>query len=618
MTGVIATIPRYQFSNALGVPLIGGKLYTYLAGTTTPVSTYQDQALTTLNENPIQLDAAGSCTIWLDPAKQYKFILKSALGVTQPGWPVDNITGAATLTTLAPTLSLYAKLTALAAATGSSLIGFLQAGAGAVAQSIQDVLRLGEVNVESFGAKGDGVADDWTAITACFAAMKSRGASVTVRMSQRYRITKGLKVPSFVCIKGPAPSRYPYNNGSPAPALVADFSDPNQWVLEPETKVAGVSVPYNTLLTGLPDGATYNCAVEDLLITSVGVTPYGAIRMHGCPGSVIKNVSTLGTGIGLLVNECFGGEYQVHGEALYYGAIMWGEANANQLDAYYDQAAPRVKTVPDAYLFTGISALKDQMVPTLKLSTNAHYNRPFGAAVGSSSSTSSNDEISVTAEGFSGGMFLYNARSVTAPRFYVEGAANEVDFAIVAAFSSMASMGVHAYLSNTGSLLDPGANLFGDMNLDGVISYSSLKPAKLDSTSRLIIRGVSMAGALQTVPEPNVLFPDDPGTWIAPALLNSWTNAGGPNAPAAYRINPLTGKTEHRGVLIGGIENQPAFVLPAGYRSLYKGALPAIVTGATASTGAVIYLATGEVIPATIGMSANGLDLSSITFRAEQ
>lgn len=149
MTGVIATIPRIQFSNALGLPLAGGKLYTYLAGTTTPVATFQDQDLTIKNENPIELDATGSCVIWLDPAKSYKFLLKSALGITQPGWPVDNIVGAATPLSLEPTLSFYAKLTALAAAAGASLMGFIQAGVGAVKRTVQDKLRE-TIDIEDF------------------------------------------------------------------------------------------------------------------------------------------------------------------------------------------------------------------------------------------------------------------------------------------------------------------------------------------------------------------------------------------------------------------------------------------------------------------------------------
>jgi hypothetical protein len=625
MASLMPVAKQQYFFPGTALPLVGGKLYTYAAGTSTPKNTYQDPAGTTPNTNPITLDSAGSALIYWDGA--YKIVLKDALGNTiytvdnyQPSVAFSDLSGNTATTLINGTWfnNVIAKVSDLGTSIGASLLGFLQAGAGAVLQSVQGKLRLREMDVEDFGAVGDGVADDWAAITACFAAAKARGRNVTVRMSQRYKISKGLKLPSHVRIKGPMSVRYPYNNASPAPALVANFTDPNQWVIEPETTSGGLSVGYNTLLTGLPDGATYNCAVEDLLIISTGVTPYGAIRMHGCPGSYVRNVSTLGTGIGLLVNECYGGEYQLHGEALYYGAIMWGEANANYLDAYYDQTSPRVKTVPAGYLFPGISSLNGTFVSTLKLSTEAHYNRPFGAVVGSTTSTSSNDEIAVTVEGFSGGLFMYNARSVTSPRFYVEGNAGEVDFGIVAASSSMASMGIHAYLSGTGTLFDLGANIFGDVILDGIISYATFKPAKLDSSSRVIIRGISMASALQTTPEPNVRFPDDPGNWIAPTLLNGWTNAGGANAPVGYRINPLTWRTEFRGVAISGTENASAFVVPAGYRSLYKGAVPATITGATATVGTVIFLATGEVIPATTGMSANGFDLSSLSFRAEQ
>lgn len=165
MTGVIATIPRIQFSNALGIPLAGGKLYTYLAGTTTQEPTYQDEDLTTANQNPITLDSTGSCVLWLDPDKSYKFLLKSALGITQPGWPVDNISGAANLIAIQPTLNLYAKLAALAAAAGSALMGFIQSGAGAIARTVQAELR-DVVRVSQFGAAPNTGTDQGPAILA--------------------------------------------------------------------------------------------------------------------------------------------------------------------------------------------------------------------------------------------------------------------------------------------------------------------------------------------------------------------------------------------------------------------------------------------------------------------
>lgn len=92
MPGVIATIPKLSFSNAIGTPLVGGTLTTYLAGTTTLATTYQDQAMETANANPIPLDARGECVVWLDSARQYKFVLKDLAGGVI--WTQDNISGA--------------------------------------------------------------------------------------------------------------------------------------------------------------------------------------------------------------------------------------------------------------------------------------------------------------------------------------------------------------------------------------------------------------------------------------------------------------------------------------------------------------------------------------------
>ena len=154
MTGVIATIPRIQFFDIHGKPLVGGKLYTYLAGSTTPAATFQDQALTIKNENPVPLDATGSAVIWLDPTKAYKFVLEDFRGASQPGWPIDNVVGAANPISLAPELSSFAKLASLAAAAGSALLGFLQAGTGAGARTVQDKLRE-SVSVTDFFKAGE-------------------------------------------------------------------------------------------------------------------------------------------------------------------------------------------------------------------------------------------------------------------------------------------------------------------------------------------------------------------------------------------------------------------------------------------------------------------------------
>jgi hypothetical protein len=87
MTALTPTA-KMQFFKANGEPLVGGKLYTYTAGTTTPQPTYTDSAGGTANTNPVILDSRGEADIWLGGAN-YKFKLADANDVEI--WTVDNI-----------------------------------------------------------------------------------------------------------------------------------------------------------------------------------------------------------------------------------------------------------------------------------------------------------------------------------------------------------------------------------------------------------------------------------------------------------------------------------------------------------------------------------------------
>lgn len=61
---VLLTPPYLQFFDANGVPLAGGKVYTYAAGTTTLKESYTDAEGDTAAANPVVLDSAGRCTLW--------------------------------------------------------------------------------------------------------------------------------------------------------------------------------------------------------------------------------------------------------------------------------------------------------------------------------------------------------------------------------------------------------------------------------------------------------------------------------------------------------------------------------------------------------------------------
>lgn len=82
-----------QFFDNSGVPLTGGKIYTYAAGTTTPQATYTTSAGNVAHTNPIVLDAAGrvpSGEIWLT-FLSYKFVITTSTDVLIATY--DNIRG---------------------------------------------------------------------------------------------------------------------------------------------------------------------------------------------------------------------------------------------------------------------------------------------------------------------------------------------------------------------------------------------------------------------------------------------------------------------------------------------------------------------------------------------
>jgi len=165
--------PVQSYEDSNGRPLNGGKLYTYAAGTTTPKATYQDQAGTIPNTNPIILNERGEATVW--GTGTYRFILKNAFDATI--WDRDNIQ--------APGSALDDAIAALRAdlantsdvGKGDALVGVKQPVAGSVART-QHTKNTEIISVLDFGAVGDGVADDTAAFVAAVTAMAGKAIFV--------------------------------------------------------------------------------------------------------------------------------------------------------------------------------------------------------------------------------------------------------------------------------------------------------------------------------------------------------------------------------------------------------------------------------------------------------
>lgn len=126
MAGSLLPEPKQQFLNDIGDPLFAGQIFTYAAGTLTPKATYQDQALTIANTNPVVANARGEVVMY--GSGNYRVILKDLFGNTI--YDRDNI----------ETSDFVANsiLSTLSSSSGATLVGFVQPGAGAVATTIFD------------------------------------------------------------------------------------------------------------------------------------------------------------------------------------------------------------------------------------------------------------------------------------------------------------------------------------------------------------------------------------------------------------------------------------------------------------------------------------------------
>ena len=143
----------WQFFTDDGVPLAGGLLYTYAAGTTTPQATYTSSSGSTAHANPIVLNSAGRVAageVWLTNGYSYKFLLQNASNVQIASY--DNIPGFSSNLPIINDASSIAYEQGFTVTAGSFVVG-----------NIYLITSVGTTNFIAIGASANTVGVHFTA-----------------------------------------------------------------------------------------------------------------------------------------------------------------------------------------------------------------------------------------------------------------------------------------------------------------------------------------------------------------------------------------------------------------------------------------------------------------------
>ena len=139
----LSPTPKMQFFDA------NGKLYTYAAGTTTPLATYTSSAGTISNSNPIILDSRGEAEVWL-AYSAYKFKLTTSADVEL--WTVDNISSGETFGTSQWLTGISGTNTITATLSASNFTAYAEGQTFSFAAANTNTGAV-TLNINSLGAK---------------------------------------------------------------------------------------------------------------------------------------------------------------------------------------------------------------------------------------------------------------------------------------------------------------------------------------------------------------------------------------------------------------------------------------------------------------------------------
>ena len=144
----------FQFFTSTGLPLAGGQIYTYQAGSSTPLATYSDNGGVYSNTNPIVLGSDGrpQTEIWLTYGYNYKFVLQDAVGNTIQTY--DNLYGIIGVQATSGATIPSGLISLWSGAIGSIPSGWLLCDGTNGTPNLKDRFIVGAGNLYSVGGTG--------------------------------------------------------------------------------------------------------------------------------------------------------------------------------------------------------------------------------------------------------------------------------------------------------------------------------------------------------------------------------------------------------------------------------------------------------------------------------
>lgn len=468
----------------------------------------------------------------------------------------------------------HATKAELAAGSGSSLVTFTQAGAGAVSRSLQAKGR-DTVSVKDFGAVGDGATDDTAAINAAIASLGAGGGIVLLPRGD-YRITAKLTVSTPVTLAG-AGRGFTSNQYSTRILKDGNF--------------VGIEFAQGSAYGGARDFTLHsvnNADVSDgIYITSGRVSlDHVNVQNHGRHGLNVydANCSSF-TRLRLFQNK---------GNGLH----IEGSAQLNVNGMFFHDLDIQLNVGHGVNVQTGFSNFFFGV--TLQLNQGYGINIPDGDR---------NRFFGVYSEGNTQGSLNFGSTALSNEVLFGI-ASDHITVSDASASNSWDVPGDSRSVWRGGSLTlqtdmrigNPSSGAAGYLRLQDTGSTYSMT---LEGTNASLTMPWKSAGA-------GKLTMDFDGLAIeartAPTLLNSWVNFGGSRVVAGFYKDKY-GNVHLEGTVKAGTITAAIFTLPAGYRPSGRVQFAvSTLSGATATHGMVIVDSDGNVYAQAGGTTEFSLD----------